>query len=493
MGAAARADDPATLRAEADRLAAENAALSTRAESALLELYAVESRLHRAEGEVARLEERVVVLEREERLARRRLELARTAEATAQKQLGDRLRALYVEGETDPIAVLLGATSLGDAIDVLDGLERFAEEDDRIIAQVQEARVSLRSALRTLTRRERELRALVAEAEAARAALAAAREEKAGYLDSLVRQRQLNESEILALEASAASAEREAAEIQASAPESSHAPAAVAVTQEEAAVAVEPAVEPAPAPSDGFDGSALSGGQVTVSMTMYCLTGFTATGIPVGPGVVATDPAVIPLGTRMSIPGYGDGVAADTGSGVQGLAIDAWVESCEPGGGLREADRHDHDPRLRTTRWASPCESWRDSWRRRSPWLAPPAPRPNRSHLPRGSARRCVRTESLRAEQGRSQSRSKRAPPCTRRTRRHRFGLPPPRSSRSPSQRWTSSARSSESRRSCWAKVSRTAACGAATSSSRALATRACTAATLPVWRERSAPRGSGE
>jgi 3D (Asp-Asp-Asp) domain-containing protein/septal ring factor EnvC (AmiA/AmiB activator) len=325
VGAAARADDPATLRAEADRLAAENAALSTRAESALLELYAVESRLHRAEGEVARLEERVVVLEGEERLARRRLGLARTAETTAQKQLGDRLRALYVEGETDPIAVLLGATSLGDAIDVLDGLERFAEEDDRIIAQVQEARVSLRSALRTLARRERELRALVAEAEAARAALAAAREEKAGYLDSLVRQRQLNESEILALEASAASAEREAAEIQASAPESSHAPAAVAVTQEEAGVAV----EPAPAPSDGFDGSALSAGQVTVSMTMYCLTGFTATGIPVGPGVVATDPTVIPLGTGMSIPGYGDGVAADTGSGVQGLAIDAWVESCE--------------------------------------------------------------------------------------------------------------------------------------------------------------------
>jgi hypothetical protein len=135
VGAAARADDPATLRAEADRLAAENAALSTRAESALLELYAVESRLHRAEGEVARLEERVVVLEGEERLARRRLGLARTAETTAQKQLGDRLRALYVEGETDPIAVLLGATSLGDAIDVLDGLERFAEEDDRIIAQ----------------------------------------------------------------------------------------------------------------------------------------------------------------------------------------------------------------------------------------------------------------------------------------------------------------------------------------------------------------------
>ena len=36
------------------------------------------------------------------------------------------------------------------------------------------------------------------------------------------------------------------------------------------------------------------------------------------------DPAVIPLGTRISIPGYGEGVAADTGSAVQGTTIDLW-------------------------------------------------------------------------------------------------------------------------------------------------------------------------
>ena len=35
--------------------------------------------------------------------------------------------------------------------------------------------------------------------------------------------------------------------------------------------------------------------------------------LPVGFGVVAVDPAVIPLGTRLTIPGYGEGVAADTG------------------------------------------------------------------------------------------------------------------------------------------------------------------------------------
>ena len=52
---------------------------------------------------------------------------------------------------------------------------------------------------------------------------------------------------------------------------------------------------------------------MTVLATAYCLTGTTATGLPVGPGIVAVDPTVIPLGTRMTIPGYGEGVAADTG------------------------------------------------------------------------------------------------------------------------------------------------------------------------------------
>jgi len=46
--------------------------------------------------------------------------------------------------------------------------------------------------------------------------------------------------------------------------------------------------------------------------------------MPVGWGIIAVDPSVIPLGTRMEIPGYGTGVAADTGSAVQGATIDLW-------------------------------------------------------------------------------------------------------------------------------------------------------------------------
>jgi 3D (Asp-Asp-Asp) domain-containing protein len=64
---------------------------------------------------------------------------------------------------------------------------------------------------------------------------------------------------------------------------------------------------------------------LTVGATAYALPGTTATGVPVGHGIVAVDPNVIPFGTHMTIPGYGEGFAADTGSAIVGARIDVWV------------------------------------------------------------------------------------------------------------------------------------------------------------------------
>lgn len=55
--------------------------------------------------------------------------------------------------------------------------------------------------------------------------------------------------------------------------------------------------------------------------------GITATGIPAVRGVVAVDPDVIPLGTRLFIPGYGEAVAADTGGAIVGNRIDLVMDS----------------------------------------------------------------------------------------------------------------------------------------------------------------------
>lgn len=50
--------------------------------------------------------------------------------------------------------------------------------------------------------------------------------------------------------------------------------------------------------------------------------GIAATGVTVQRGIVAVDPNVIALGTRVYVPGYGQAIAADTGSAVVGNIID---------------------------------------------------------------------------------------------------------------------------------------------------------------------------
>ena len=61
------------------------------------------------------------------------------------------------------------------------------------------------------------------------------------------------------------------------------------------------------------------------SATSYCLTGRTATGTQAGPGSIAVDPTVIKLGSRLYVPGYGYGLAVDTGGAIKGTLIDVWL------------------------------------------------------------------------------------------------------------------------------------------------------------------------
>lgn len=74
-------------------------------------------------------------------------------------------------------------------------------------------------------------------------------------------------------------------------------------------------------------------GECTV--TAYCpceqccgqwADGLTATGIPAGPGIVAVDPDIIPLGSTVIIDGHRY-LAADTGSSVKGQHIDICMTS----------------------------------------------------------------------------------------------------------------------------------------------------------------------
>jgi 3D (Asp-Asp-Asp) domain-containing protein len=67
--------------------------------------------------------------------------------------------------------------------------------------------------------------------------------------------------------------------------------------------------------------------------TAYCngCSGVTRTGIDLRANpnqkVVAVDPAVIPLGSRVYVEGYGEAIAGDTGGAIKGHKIDLFVQT----------------------------------------------------------------------------------------------------------------------------------------------------------------------
>lgn len=52
--------------------------------------------------------------------------------------------------------------------------------------------------------------------------------------------------------------------------------------------------------------------------------GITYSGLPANIGTIAVDPNVIPLGSIIYVPGYGYGIATDTGSAIKGNKIDLY-------------------------------------------------------------------------------------------------------------------------------------------------------------------------
>jgi 3D (Asp-Asp-Asp) domain-containing protein/sulfur carrier protein ThiS len=59
----------------------------------------------------------------------------------------------------------------------------------------------------------------------------------------------------------------------------------------------------------------------------YGCSGYTKLGNRAGHGIVAVDPAVIPLGSHLYIPGYGSAVAGDTGGAIRGNRVDLGFNS----------------------------------------------------------------------------------------------------------------------------------------------------------------------
>jgi 3D (Asp-Asp-Asp) domain-containing protein/peptidoglycan hydrolase CwlO-like protein len=294
------AETPAKLQQRADALRHANTSIAARSHTALLGLYSLDSQLDRAEARLTALRSEAARIALSRDTVRHRLGIASRDLRISQRELALRLRSLYEQPGEDPLAIILGAQSLDEAITSLDDLNRAALQNKRVAAESQQAQLSLAGLADKLRRQDAQVSALASAAAQSASALGATIAARRSFVSDMASRQQLNLSELSSLDAQARlSVARSQALTSESAPAG---PASTLIS----------------APASG------GGRTITVQSTGYSLSGRTANGIPVGWGVVAVDPSVIPLGTRMTIPGYGDGVAADTGSSVQGAVIDLW-------------------------------------------------------------------------------------------------------------------------------------------------------------------------
>jgi 3D (Asp-Asp-Asp) domain-containing protein len=266
--------------------------LDAQAHQALLSLYALDSRLQAWQTRVASLEQRVAALQEERAAVRQELGAARTSLQTGRHRLAVDLRALYERGNVDPVAVVLGAQSLTKGLGQLDALSRVSDQSRQIVTATSAARSRLLRSQQRLALEQQRLDRSLAAAQQAEQSLVQTVAARRTYIASLRARERMRAAQVRSVEAAAQTAQQRSQHLQ--------------------------RTTSSPSPPSGRR-------RLTVSATCYDLPGTTATGMPVGHGVVAVDPSVIPLGTRMYVPDYGDGVAADVGSGVRGADIDLWM------------------------------------------------------------------------------------------------------------------------------------------------------------------------
>jgi cell wall-associated NlpC family hydrolase len=74
----------------------------------------------------------------------RHLAIAKRAYRIAERNLSERLVALYVNGEQSTLEIILGASSLDELLDRLDSAERISEQDVRIVEEVEKRRAEIK-------------------------------------------------------------------------------------------------------------------------------------------------------------------------------------------------------------------------------------------------------------------------------------------------------------------------------------------------------------
>ena len=287
-----------------------------------------------------------------------------------QSVLGKRMRAMYKSKDSmNPVVFLLKSEDLSDLITRIDALARVTALDKNLIQSLDEQKDSLNSDIKKLERDKAELKELKASTEESLKTLDSKKIEEQKKIDELNKQKEAvlevikeNEMSLIYHSVSVINASSSINELESAVSTLNHlipqlnidsvkeaannsvqaAKNKIESLKAEEAKKAEEAAKNNAANSSNTTSSNNSSSQPssdgkykkTLSMEATAYSGGTLTAMglkpvrdPGGISTIAVDPSVIPLGSKVYIPGYGYAIASDTGGVIKGNIIDLYMNS----------------------------------------------------------------------------------------------------------------------------------------------------------------------